>query len=62
MFAEEKVAKAPIETSAVREGENFESHTKGIWKSHCRGYFSVLKGKGKSWKNRGGNVFDFWKE
>jgi len=67
MFAEEKVAKAPIETSAVREGENFESHTKGIWKSHCRGYFSVLKdrvvkGKGKSWENRGGNVFDSWKE
>jgi hypothetical protein len=67
MFAKEKVAKASIETGAVREGENFESHTKGIWKSHCRGYFSVLKdrvvkGKGKSRKSRGGNVFDSGKE
>jgi len=67
MFAEQKVAKAPIETSAVREGENFESHTKGIWECDCRGYFSVLKdrvvkGKGKSRKSRGGNVFDSGKE
>ena len=64
MFAEEKVANAPIETSAVRERENFEGHTKGIWERDCRGYFSalkdrVVKGKGKS---RGGNVFDSGKE
>ena len=67
MFAEEKVAKAPIETSAVREGKNFKGHTKGIWERDCRGYLSVLKdrvvkGKGKSRKSRGGNVFDSGKE
>jgi hypothetical protein len=43
MFAKEKVAKASIETGTVREGENFESHTKGVRESHGRGYFSLLK-------------------